>query len=406
MRVRTLSQLPLVLILPILSLPLASVATGLPVTLPGLTTILCLTILALNLRWIPRLVIQADLALILILTFCIFAAGSAVLRGAQTPDLQELAVFLCLLFSYIHGRALASTWDLEWTFRLLITFTLVYFLTYPLLFGLWNEAGDLNTPGGRSGTFFCVVMLGYALYLHLVRPRPLSALPILLLSGISLVTISRTASACSLLFLVAATSVHQGRIRLARFATIIVVLAASSYAAYTYIPAFASRLSGGDQSGSFMGLSINTEGRRDVWVYITDNLGSDIAFGHGTGASRDLLRQTHLSHPHNDYLKIVYDHGLLGCFCYFGFFALQFLRGLRGLFSAPIGTRHGAFSAVMVLSSLSAAAYFATDNAATYAFVIIPLGILLGLASEQTAAVPLRQKPATRSSLPSIASNP
>jgi hypothetical protein len=74
-----------------------------------------------------------------------------------------------------------------------------------------------------------------------------------------------------------------------------------------------------------------TTGRRDLWAAIEEQIDRSPWFGHGANASEEFVRNLTggLTHPHNDWLRLLYDYGYFGT----SIFGLCLLMQLLSLFS-------------------------------------------------------------------------
>jgi O-antigen ligase len=143
------------------------------------------------------------------------------------------------------------------------------------------------------------------------------------------------------------------------------------------------RFFGYDASLEVGGVAINASGRTAAWEAMIADIRTPMQlwFGSGAGAGSTFvsLRFVNLPHPHNDYLRYLYDFGLFGL-CWFLAFALAAvvmlwnrLRAARAADDRPaVGLPLGTLLALLgVLVSML------TDNSANYIYVMAPLAILL-----------------------------
>ncbi len=119
---------------------------------------------------------------------------------------------------------------------------------------------------------------------------------------------------------------------------------------------------------------------------------SDVPWiGHGVGSADDLINRvysTAVGHPHNDYLRLLHDYGLLGT-CLWGIgYALLLMRTWRAWHVSTVTKREGRthdssselrIHAAAFLALVGVAIAMITDNAIVYMYVIGPLGVLVGL---------------------------
>jgi len=154
------------------------------------------------------------------------------------------------------------------------------------------------------------------------------------------------------------------------------------YLAVTYVEPVRARFFEGDLSWQVGSLPINVMGRTRFWRIILDSFAESPWIGKGAGASQEVLRKLYvnISHPHNDYLRILHDFGVIGL-------ALWILALGRLLWvtwkariradrrrSADARVHLAAFLSliVLVLSML-------TDNTMDYVFVMAPQAVLVGM---------------------------
>jgi O-antigen ligase len=144
------------------------------------------------------------------------------------------------------------------------------------------------------------------------------------------------------------------------------------------------RFTTGDIHTVGSGIRINTSGRYAMWTTIWDSFSESPWIGKGPGSSTTVLanRFVGISHPHNDYLRILHDYGLIGL----GFWMWLLVALLSALYRSWRSANQPNKSEEAQLKLVAFSAFIAfmlvmfTDNPVTYAFVIGPLGALLGIA--------------------------
>lgn len=154
------------------------------------------------------------------------------------------------------------------------------------------------------------------------------------------------------------------------------------------------RLFGGDASIQVGGLRINAMGRLEFWRMTAESAREQPVLGKGLG-SASVLVKTHFAnvgHPHNDYLRIWHDTGVIGLGLFMvavlTWLSIVFRRALhaaRGCGGRPILPLAGALSLIGMLIPM------ATDNLVAYGFVMAPIalvtGAALGLRNHQRPAI-------------------
>jgi O-antigen ligase len=156
----------------------------------------------------------------------------------------------------------------------------------------------------------------------------------------------------------------------------VLVLAVGVWAVTSWAP-LRDRFVQGDLSFSVAGIKINSEGRTEVWAVLWSEAQNDPLIGHGPGAASALSVSLDpaFDHPHNDYLLVFYDFGVLGLvlLTWFSMRSVRLLRRARK-------RSRGLIPAVAALNAgLAVLIVMTTDNPLDYPFIMIPLGALIGL---------------------------
>lgn len=212
----------------------------------------------------------------------------------------------------------------------------------------------------------------------IIPRRPTSLLqrmePLIIVVAIAL-SLSRTALVTAILLL--AVSVVRGnrRFRTLRGLTALSLsILALNWLITSYEP-ISSRFTSGDNA-TVAGISINTSGRTEIWSAVFESAKASIWLGHGPGSAAALVNSlwVNIGHPHNDYLRILHDFGLIGLSLFlFGFLPITVFALLQAhRTDEPIH-----WSAAMILFAVGTTAL--TDNVIVYPFVMLPAAILIGL---------------------------
>ncbi|MDX2006837.1 MAG: O-antigen ligase family protein [Meiothermus sp.] len=138
----------------------------------------------------------------------------------------------------------------------------------------------------------------------------------------------------------------------------------------------------GDVSVQVAGVGINMMGRGDFWVATWQSFLESPWTGKGAGsASNTIIARfgERITHPHNDYLRLLHDYGLIGCLFFAAAFMLMLWSALTAWLRAysrgsPSATLH--FAAFLALAGIALSS--TTDNSVSYIFVMAPLAILVG----------------------------
>ena len=102
------------------------------------------------------------------------------------------------------------------------------------------------------------------------------------------------------------------------------------------------RIYTGDVRSVGGGVSINLEGRSQIWATTWHSYLTSPVFGHGVGTADSLITRVYskaVGHPHNDYLRLLHDYGLLGLCLWVAGYAWVMSRSWRAWHRPP--DRHG-----------------------------------------------------------------
>lgn len=127
-------------------------------------------------------------------------------------------------------------------------------------------------------------------------------------------------------------------------------------------------------------------GRTNVWEYlIRTALADNLVIGHGTGASRDYVKNAapNWDNPHSDYIRIFFDLGLVGLVIFVCAWVYKILAlwrtWLRFAPQSSVARRN--FIAMIGVGYILIS--FLTDNFLVYFFMMGPLSLLLALADAE-----------------------
>jgi O-antigen ligase len=139
------------------------------------------------------------------------------------------------------------------------------------------------------------------------------------------------------------------------------------------------------------GISLNVTGRGEFWSTTWDSYQTAPYFGHGAGSAAELITSVYsaaIGHPHNDYLRLLHDYGLIGAVLWVaGYLGLmvrtwRLWQGRRRSAQSIVPSRIAdevRIHAAAFLALMGVAIAMITDNPIDYLFVMAPLGLLVGL---------------------------
>jgi O-antigen ligase len=155
------------------------------------------------------------------------------------------------------------------------------------------------------------------------------------------------------------------------------------FLALLQVPQFRARFffQGQDTTSRIEWSAINTNGRSFFWPLVWNHAMESPIIGHGTGSSRVLVSSVSwLEHPHNDYLRVFHDLGLIGLTIFLLAWGLRMLKDwllwIRLEKSAPGLAKYRMAS---FLGAFAVVISFITDNTITFTFVLIPLFTLFAI---------------------------
>jgi O-antigen ligase len=115
--------------------------------------------------------------------------------------------------------------------------------------------------------------------------------------------------------------------------------------------------------------SLQTSGRRVAWEHLTDKIPDAIWFGHGSNSTFTYLTSIYVEfdHPHNDWLRLLYEYGVIGVAFFIFTVTLNFIE-LRGkMVFANFGSVQFNVSKFAFAATLCYLLIMITDNILLYA---------------------------------------
>ncbi len=307
-----------------------------------------------------------------LVSFC----GIALVGLLRTPTqsgLQQVAVY-CAFAGALGAAALYSTPDSAARFtRLLgVCMGVLALIAIPLY-----AAGSTAVGGARS--FALTALLAVAVVVPLRTSSRLMRLAPWALTAAIAASLSRTALALAVLLLAFSVLRSRRGLRGLRIVLALGALALAGVVAFVTVPALRDRFTQGDNGVDVGGLALNTSGRSQLWALVVRSAQEHPWIGQGAGSASEVVtaRYPFVGQPHNDYLRLWHDFGLIGLALFvLGYGSLLVSAVRRARRTAP-EHRGIHWSAALALAAVGAAA--ATDNPLIYPFVMIPLAVVVGL---------------------------
>lgn len=304
------------------------------------------------------------------LAFLAWMFGTLIINGTTRQGVQ----FLTVEIAFVSALLLASTAHLVTGGHLDIVVARCIRFTTVVLIGL-ETLGAKQFGGGRGGVMVSLLCLSWFLAEFRLGNRRSGWWSLATLLGIG-ISLSRTAIIAGLVLFALTMLLVPGKRRIRNAALCVLVVAAGAWAVTSWAP-LRDRFTQGDLSASVAGIKINTEGRTQVWDVLWAGVQNEPLIGHGPGSASALSVSLDpaFDNPHNDYLRLLYDFGIVGLvlFAWFATRITRLLRHVRKRSSDFIPAAAGLNAGLAILILM------ATDNPLDYAFVMIPLGAMFGL---------------------------
>jgi len=325
------------------------------------------------------------------LYFALFAVFTALRiwdapdKGMAAKEFILLAIPLAVgIVAWVSlGKGVKNRWVEK---QLLVSpLLLLAFLAIEGLSGVarYNEFGLVSTMGKGPIAVFGLPILALALsFWRYEKGKKWPLFATLLPLGLILLTVERTAAVVALVVLVPLRFVkfERGLIR-----NVLTWLSVALLAALLVLqaPAVRSRFfelkesSFFDQDASI----IDTSGRTVIWLVTIDHALSKPFLGHGAGSAEVLTRETLvIDHPHDEYLRIWHDLGVIGVALLLVAWVGRLLRHFKLWWSLDGSPELARPHMAAALASLALLLSFATDSTLLFTPVQIPAFLLFAIA--------------------------
>jgi len=250
---------------------------------------------------------------------------------------------------------------------------------YGATLAVWGLGND-NLFGPRGFALLALIPLtwNFARWRYGDRSAALRGLGLL---GAIVLSLSRLATGIGLLLW--PLSRMSSRASLMKWGRVVVLVVASLalfFVAFETITPLRDRFLEGDVE-SVGRVSINVSGRDDVWSAVWHSALKSPWIGQGAGSSETALAVYgfKVSQPHNEYLRILHDFGLVGLVLwvwgYFGLLGRIFLEWRR---ADRTNNGYAYVHLAAWLGLVALALGMITDNPLRYVQVLLPLGLTVG----------------------------
>jgi O-antigen ligase len=318
----------------------------------------------------PRLALRSVAVLLLFVAWMI---AEMVVSGAKAGAPQ----FLLIQVSFAGSILIAASTQSRFGSRAsLLAGRAVRIATLALVLELALTSVGIDTVTGPRATAMVALVCASWFLAERLCGRVRSTRWALVLVGVVAISLSRTALLAAVLLLLITAASLSSRHKL-RALVAISLVALSAYWLVNYWAPLHDRFVTGDVSLSIAGITVNGEGRTQVWQAVWKDWKSEPFLGNGLGTGSAIADRISpgLGHPHNDYLRLLDDLGLLGLGLWL-WFAIRTARLLLRARARPGGALP---ATAALLAGVSVLIMMATDNPLDYSFVMLPLGVLIGL---------------------------
>jgi O-antigen ligase len=350
-----------------------------PISAMGVWTVACIAIASLlwltgpRQEWIDAL---WPLAL-----FVVIAASSMLWFPPTLGGVQNLLVPTAFVLTALATASHASASE-TLTARISAAFSfaswavVVLYALSVALRGIGNDA----FVGPRPLALFALIPLGWNLAQSRYGHR-WALIPAIFILATIVLSLSRGATVIALLLLPLSRINSRSRPSdWLRFVLMTGLAAGLLYGALTYFTPLRERFEEGDIRTLPGQVSINVSGRDTTWAVTWQSYLESPWIGKGAGsAERELLVREGLAHPHNDYLRILHDFGLVGLFLWVTGFGILLRRTWRSWRRADrLNSEHASLHLAAFLALAVLGLDMVTDNPIVYIFIMATLGVLVG----------------------------
>lgn len=210
-----------------------------------------------------------------------------------------------------------------------------------------------------------------------------------ILAALATVSLSRMAALATILTL-PFTLAEMSRRRRALFAVIIGAVAWVAFSSDAFQQRFFFSGHGSLADLDLANTDLNTSGRGAVWAHLLDLVDDRPIFGYGLGTALDEVNAISfgvISHPHNDYIRLVYETGYLGVIVFCGCCIVQTWHAYK----TYAIRRRNLFLLTGASCFVPFALYMSSDNILLYAaFYGNLMFLLLGLGYAAESQVPAK----------------
>jgi len=202
----------------------------------------------------------------------------------------------------------------------------------------------------------------------------------LLISLTILLSLSRMAFILSLLLIPFSGLINTNNKRMFGVILITFIVLISIYYITFYYEPLRNRFFSGDLSIQIINFNINASGRINIWRLVLDSYTRSPILGQGAGSSNTLTNSHYyyIDHPHNDYLRLLHDYGIVGTIIWI----TSKIKVLNCILSRKKSKFENKTEKTLKYASfliiISLFCLMLTGNPLVYNFFMCPFGIIIG----------------------------
>jgi O-antigen ligase len=346
---------------------------------------------------LPRPAFQAIWPALALLAYAVLSLAWTEISTVAIQNLSVLAAFVGIMavtatFARTDRRFAPTVMKAFWWAVTIAS------LQYLVVVGLYGP-GTTENPIMPARPYAMFALLGLAAVLAgwRYRNRAGLAIGILTLATIAL-SLSRTSLIIAVVLFALMWIPARGAAGWLRLTLLSAIAVGALLWAINNVPALHERFFEGDVTLGSGAFAINASGRTMVWAIVLESWQNSPWLGQGPGSASPPLEERLPDrgingHPHNDYLRVLHDYGVVGL----ALFALTLLTLFHRLFRlwTQDHVLHSPAAPTLLAALLGMIGFMgmmATDNPFAYGFFMGPLAVLLGTAlgaaSRERAGVP------------------
>ena len=355
------------------------------VSVQGVLTVIYFLISLLSLIGVPAVRHLLEGKNVPFVLFFLWGSTSLIWTPAFMSGIQNLLVIGTFLIVAVTAEAVTRTEPRfaiavdKWTSVGVLSGSLAYAASM-ILYG----PGTSELIGARAFSLF--VLFGVAQQLARWRSGKRSGLVgALVLTALIIMSHSRMAFGIAVVLFPLSQLPVRRPSKLIKMALVAVIMLAAAYFSVMQYDALRDRFFKGDVSLSIGAITINGSGRTAFWRTAVNSFMEAPITGKGAGAAQDLIESiyTSISHPHNDYVRVAHDYGLIGVCLWLATMGTWLVYLFRAwLWCERMGSKIGA---TLQLSALLAFVSFlmqmTAENTLIYLFITAPLALIVGSAA-------------------------